>query len=317
MAVRDPVSRVVPELTGSAGQGASKDLATSTPKPELPEDIPAVQPRNPTMAHTDVVGEADAVVIDRVSKGFDEGGGRVLALDGITMSVRRGEFVTVIGPSGCGKTTLLRIIGGLVGIDSGAVSIFGEPVTRAIEAKRIGFVPQAPALLPWRTVLENVRLPLEVNKRAEGTSERSTVDPVELLESFGLGHVLHRRPEQLSGGMQQRVAIARAFVFDPPILLMDEPFAAVDEMTREQLRHELLSIWQTNKKTVVFVTHSIAEAIALSDAVVVMSPHPGTVQRTIPVNLPRPRGDLIETTGAFHELERDVRMEIRSAWRPR
>ena len=209
-------------------------------------------------------------------------------------------------------------MGGLLGVESGTVSIFGEPVARAIEAKRIGFVPQSPALLPWRTVLENVRLPLEVNKIAGAAdTNRAIVDPVAVLESLGLGHVLNRRPAQLSGGMQQRVAIARAFVFDPPILLMDEPFAAVDELTREALRHELLSIWQANKKTVVFVTHSIAEAIALSDAVVVMSPHPGRIQRIIPVDLPRPRGDLIETTDAFHALEREVRLEIRSGWRAR
>ncbi len=239
----------------------------------------------------------------------------MVALDGVSMSVKRGDFVTVIGPSGCGKTTLLRIVGGLLGVDSGTVSIFGEPVARAIEAKRIGFVPQSPALLPWRTVLDNVRLPLEVNKRAGGTAAHETADPVAVLESLGLGSVLHRRPAQLSGGMQQRVAIARAFVFDPPILLMDEPFAAVDELTRESLRHELLSIWQSNKKTVLFVTHSIPEAIALSDSVVVMSPHPGRIQRVIPVDLPRPRGDLIETTDAFHDLERQVRIEIRSGWR--
>ncbi len=257
----------------------------------------------------------DAIVVEGVSKCFGGGDRRVVALDGVSMSVKRGDFVTVIGPSGCGKTTLLRIVGGLLGVDSGTVSIFGESVARAIEAKRIGFVPQSPALLPWRTVLDNVRLPLEVNKRAGGTAAHETADPVAVLESLGLGSVLHRRPAQLSGGMQQRVAIARAFVFDPPILLMDEPFAAVDELTRESLRHELLSIWQSNKKTVLFVTHSIPEAIALSDSVVVMSPHPGRIQRVIPVDLPRPRGDLIETTDAFHDLERQVRIEIRSGWR--
>jgi NitT/TauT family transport system ATP-binding protein len=257
----------------------------------------------------------DAIVVDGVSKSFGAGARRVVALEGVSMSVKRGEFVTVIGPSGCGKTTLLRIVGGLLGVDSGEVSIFGEPVASAIEAKRIGFVPQSPALLPWRTVLENVKLPLEVNKRAGGAAEHEAADPVAVLESLGLGHVLDRRPAQLSGGMQQRVAIARAFVFDPPILLMDEPFAAVDELTRESLRHELMSIWQSNRKTVLFVTHSIPEAIALSDAVVVMSPHPGRIQRIIPVDLPRPRGDLIETSDAFRDLEREVRIEIRSGWR--
>jgi NitT/TauT family transport system ATP-binding protein len=311
------MSRVVPDLA-AAGRSASNDGASSTSQPSSPSDARVEQaPLAPTQDHRDDAGGAGAVVVDHVSKTFGQGARRVLALDGISMSVERGAFVSVIGPSGCGKTTLLRIVGGLIGVDSGIVSIFGEPVARAIEAKRIGFVPQSPALLPWRTVLENVRLPLEVNKRGRGDDERASMDPVTVLESLGLGHVLNRRPEQLSGGMQQRVAIARAFVFDPPILLMDEPFAAVDELTREQLRHELLSIWQANKKTVVFVTHSIAEAITLSDVVVVMSSHPGTVQRTIPVDLPRPRGDSIETTSAFHELERQVRMEIRTGWGPR
>ena len=315
------MSRVVPDLA-AAGRSAGNDGASSTAQPSSPSDVRAAQaPLTPTQDQRDDAGEAEAeaeaVVVDHVSKSFGQGARRVLALDGISMSVKRGAFVTVIGPSGCGKTTLLRIVGGLIGVDSGVVSIFGDPVARAIEAKRIGFVPQSPALLPWRTVLENVRLPLEVNKRGGGDDERARMDPVAVLESLGLGHVLNRRPEQLSGGMQQRVAIARAFVFDPPILLMDEPFAAVDELTREQLRHELLSIWQANKKTVVFVTHSIAEAITLSDVVVVLSSHPGTVQRAIPVDLPRPREDFIETTRAFHELEREVRMEIRSGWGPR
>jgi len=296
------VSRVAPELEGTAPRTAGPPATSASPE-HVDQDPDSKLDRR------------DAIVVDGVRKSFGGGGRSVVALDDVSMSVRRGEFVTVIGPSGCGKTTLLRIVGGLLGVDSGTVSIFGEPVTRAIEAKRIGFVPQSPALLPWRTVLDNVRLPLEVNKRAGGTAEHQTADPVAVLESLGLGRVLDRRPAQLSGGMQQRVAIARAFVFDPPILLMDEPFAAVDELTRESLRHELLSIWQSNKKTVLFVTHSIPEAIALSDAVVVMSPHPGRIQRIIPVGLPRPRGDLVETTDAFHDLEREVRIEIRSGWR--
>jgi NitT/TauT family transport system ATP-binding protein len=256
----------------------------------------------------------DLLVIDSVCKGFGKAGARVPAVDNVSFTVNRGEFVTIIGPSGCGKTTLLRIVAGLLEVDSGDVSIFGESVSAAIRAKHVGFVPQQPALFPWRTVLDNVRLPLEVNKKADSRVSRNQIDPVELLESFGLGHVLKSRPAELSGGMQHRVAIARAFVFDPPILLMDEPFAAVDELTRESLRHELLSIWQSNKKTVLFVTHSIAEAIALSDTVVIMSPHPGRIQKIVRVNLPRPRGEMIETSPEFHELERQVRLEIRSSW---
>lgn len=263
-------------------------------------------------AASEVSPTKDRLVIDRVSKAFGQGKDRVVVLENASLTVDRGQFVAVIGPSGCGKTTMLRIVAGLLTVDRGEVSIFGEGVTRAIEAKHIGFVPQSPALLPWRSVLDNVRLPLQLNKRANEGGDRSTIDPVEILTAFGLGHVLKRRPAELSGGMQQRVAIARAFVFDPPILLMDEPFAAVDELTRESLRYELLSIWQSNMKTVIFVTHSIPEAIALSDVVVVMSANPGRIQKIVQIPLRRPRGDLLETTAEFHELEREVRLAIRA-----
>jgi NitT/TauT family transport system ATP-binding protein len=257
-------------------------------------------------------------VIDRVAKGFGKSSDRLVALEDLSLSIERGRFVTLIGPSGCGKTTLLRIVAGLIEADSGNVSVFGETVAQAVSEKRIGFVPQSPALLPWRTVLDNVRLPLEVNRKNGGGGQGRpvTLDPVEVLRSFGLGDVLDRRPSQLSGGMLQRVSIARAFVFDPTILLMDEPFAAVDELTRETLRHELLSVWQESAKTVLFVTHSIAEAVALSDDVVVMSPRPGRIQRIVPIDLPRPRGDLVESTPAFHELERQLRLELRRNFRP-
>jgi NitT/TauT family transport system ATP-binding protein len=256
----------------------------------------------------------DLLLIDGVCKGFGKASERVPAVDNVSFSVTRGEFVTIIGPSGCGKTTLLRIVAGLLEVDSGDVSIFGESVSSAIRAKHVGFVPQQPALFPWRTVLDNVRLPLEVNKKADTRVSRNPIDPVELLESFGLGHVLKRRPAELSGGMQHRVAIARAFVFDPPILLMDEPFAAVDELTRESLRHELLSIWQSNKKTVLFVTHSIAEAVHLADVVVVLSSSPGRVIGKVVVPLLRPRAELIETTMAFHDVENEVRAVMRGGW---
>ena len=256
------------------------------------------------------------LVVDHVSKSFRQKRQTVQALDDISLEVAEGEFIVIVGPSGCGKTTLLRIVAGLLDPDGGELSVFGSSVARAVEAKGIGFVPQSPALLPWRTVLDNVRLPLQVNEKAHLADGRVWRAPVEVLESFGLGNVLERRPAELSGGMQQRVAIARAFVFDPPVLLMDEPFAAVDELTREVLRHELLSVWQGSRKTVLFVTHSIAEAIALSDVVTIMSPHPGRVQKLVPIGLPRPRGDLVETTADFHELERQIRMEIRQSWKP-
>jgi NitT/TauT family transport system ATP-binding protein len=261
-------------------------------------------------------GQPDsALVIDGVCKGYGPGAARGPVVENVSLSAQRGQFVTLIGPSGCGKTTLLRIVAGLLDVDRGTVSVFGESVRRASARKHIGLVPQSPALLPWRTVLDNVRLPLQVNKKPDSDGSRSHADPIAVLESFGLGHVVSRRPAQLSGGMQHRVAIARAFVFDPPILLMDEPFAAVDELTREMLRHELLSIWQANKKTVLFVTHSISEAITLSDVVMIMSANPGTIRRVIPIALPRPRDDLVETTKEFHELERQIRLELRDSWR--
>ncbi|MGH9028205.1 MAG: ABC transporter ATP-binding protein [Acidimicrobiales bacterium] len=267
--------------------------------------------------------------VTRVSKWFDTREGRVPALDSVELRIERGQFVTVIGPTGCGKSTLLRIVAGLLEADSGSVSIFGESPPDAAAAKRIGFVPQSPALLPWRTVLDNVRLPFQVNRKARPAkdgaghagggvdADEGHRDPVKVLESFGLGGVLGRKPRQLSLGMRQRVAIARAFVFDPSILVMDEPFSALDELTREHQRHELLDVWQSNRKTVLFVTHSVTEAIALADKVVVMSGPPGRVRAVLPVDLPRPRGELLEVTDAFHEMERRVRAELRGAWHDR
>jgi NitT/TauT family transport system ATP-binding protein len=252
-----------------------------------------------------------------VSKAFNTREGKVVALDDVSLRVARGEFVALIGPTGCGKSTLLRIVAGLLDADSGTVSIFGDSPSRAAAAKQIGFVPQSPALLPWRTVLDNVRLPFQVNHRVDEARANSYRDPVAVLESFGLGGVMRRRPAQLSGGMQQRVAIARALVFGPSILLMDEPFASLDELTRERQRHELLDVWQSDRKTVLFVTHSVPEAVVLSDVVVVMSGEPGRVRAVVPVNLPRPRGELVETTNAFHEVEQRVRSELRDAWHDR
>ncbi|HTW98988.1 MAG TPA: ABC transporter ATP-binding protein, partial [Acidimicrobiales bacterium] len=194
-------------------------------------------------------------------------------------------------------------------------SIFGESVERACEQKHIGFVSQSPALLPWRTVLENVRLPLEVNRRAGEDRQAEHADPRAILAAFGLSAVLDKRPHQLSGGMQQRVAIARAFAFRPAVLLMDEPFSSLDELTREVLRDELLDLWEQSGTTIVFVTHSIPEAVLLSDQVVVMAALPGRIGDVIDVDLPRPRGDLVELSGEFREVERHVRLELRRGWR--
>jgi len=256
--------------------------------------------------------EGDGLVLSGVSASYaTPSGHRAQALLGVDLSVGRGEFVTLIGPSGSGKTTLLRVVAGLAAPDDGSVSIFGESVERARRNKHIGLVPQALALLPWRTVLENVRLGLEVNRRA-GVAAPSR-DPVEILDAFGLGEVLDKRPRELSGGMRQRVAIARAFALEPAVLLMDEPFSSLDELTGEVLRHELLELWQATRTTVLFVTHSVTEAVLLSDRVAVMSAGPGTIHTVMPIEIGRPRGELIELTEAFRDAELKVRLELRAA----
>src|ERR1035437_1905921 len=262
-------------------------------------------------------GSDDGVSISSIWKSFATRNKTTTAVEDVNLRIRRGQFVTLIGPSGCGKSTLLRIVAGLLTPDRGSVSIFGETVRHAAEAKHIGFVPQTPALLPWRTVIENVELPLQINKRSSSGRDRRSSDARELLESFGLGGVLNLRPLELSGGMQQRVAIARAFVFDPMILLMDEPFSALDEFTREAQRRGLLELWQSDQKTILFVTHSVAEAVELSDVIVVMSPQPGRIQATIPVDLPWPRGNLVENSDPFQTVEVAVRNELRRTWSQR
>jgi len=250
------------------------------------------------------------VQIANVSKSFGADGARTLVLDDVSLSINAGEFVSVIGPSGCGKSTLLKVIAGLSEADEGTVTIDGKTVKSATKGKMIGLVPQSPALLPWRTVLDNVTLPITVNPKAN--AGRTLRDPKEILESFGLGHAINKYPSQLSGGMQQRAAIARAFVFDPSVLLMDEPFSALDEMNRDAQRLGLLDFWQTNRKTVLFVTHSVPEAIMLSDRIIVMAAHPGRIADVIDVNLPRPRDADVYATDEFRDLEGAVRSSLQS-----
>lgn len=249
------------------------------------------------------------VRVENVSKFFGSNGSPRTVLDDVSLTIARGEFVSVIGPSGCGKSTLLKIVAGLVEADGGSVSIGGTSVQSAARGKLIGLVPQSPALLPWRTVLDNVRLSMTVNRRAN--FGRAMRDPEELLASFGLGEALHKYPGQLSGGMQQRAAIARAFVFDPRILLMDEPFSALDEMNRDKQRLGLLEFWQSNRKAVLFVTHSVPEAIMLSDRIIVMAAHPGRIAEVIDVGVPRPRNEDSYGTDEFLSLEHVVREALR------
>lgn len=262
-------------------------------------------------------GDPDHVDLRGISKTFAAPRRLIPAVDRVSMRVPRGRFVSIVGLSGCGKSTLLRIVAGLLPPDAGTVSIFGETPDAASAAKHIGFVPQRPALLPWRSVLDNVRLPLQVNVRANGDRPGGGRDgddrAREMLEALGLASARDLRPRQLSGGMQQRAALARALVFDPSILLMDEPFSALDEISREEQGRHLLQVWEGNQKTVLFVTHSVPEAIALSDTVYVMSGAPGSIQAAVPVDLLRPRHEGVTSTAAFHELEDRLRAELRRA----
>ncbi|WGX97461.1 ABC transporter ATP-binding protein [Nocardioides sp. L-11A] len=244
-----------------------------------------------------------------VTKRFGVRGQPVTVLDDVDLRIAPGEFVSVIGPSGCGKSTLLRIIAGLLDADEGSVAINGEAVPQAIRHKAMGLVPQTPALLPWRSVRDNVLLPTQVNTAAN--AGRNLLDVDELLTSFGLGKDLRKYPRQLSGGMQQRVAIARAFVFDPPVLLMDEPFSALDEITRDQQRLGLLDFWQSNRRSVMFITHSVPEAILLSDRVVLMAARPGRIAEITEIDLPRPRDESVFLSPQFREYEIRIREGLR------
>jgi NitT/TauT family transport system ATP-binding protein len=233
----------------------------------------------------------------------------LLALDDVSLTVQPGEFVAIIGPSGCGKTTLLKILGGLLQPDHGSVFIGNSSTESARQRKSIGYVFQEPALLPWRTVRENIQLPLEVNTRAHKGHE-SEPGVENAMSAVGLQEFAAYYPHQLSGGMKQRVALARTFAFNSTLLLMDEPFGSLDEITREAMRYELLGLWEATGKTVVFVTHSVPEAIVLADRVVVMSGRPGAVVAEIPIDLPRPRDEQLERSPRFLELTSQVRQAL-------
>ena len=218
------------------------------------------------------------------------------ALADVDLDVGQGTFVSIIGPSGGGKTTLLKAIGGLLEPTAGSIRVDGMLPREAQRRKAIGFVFQDPSLLPWRTVLQNVALPLQLNQRQD---RQDGDDPERLLTAVGLSEFRDYYPHQLSAGMKQRVAFARAMVIDPAVLLMDEPLGALDEITRFEMRYELLRLWERSPKTVALVTHSIPEAIMMSDRVVVMSSRPGRVLQQVRIDLPRPREEAIERSDAF------------------
>ncbi|MDA0274709.1 MAG: ABC transporter ATP-binding protein [Actinobacteria bacterium] len=222
------------------------------------------------------------------------------ALADINFNVRRGEFISIVGPSGCGKTTLLNILAGLISKTEGSASVSGREVTKPLS--EIGMVFQAPTLLPWRTILENLMIPIEVQKRNKTEYKAIAAD---LLKLVGLDGFENKYPNELSGGMQQRAGICRALIHSPSVLLMDEPFGALDAMTREYMNLELLRIWKESNQTIALVTHSITEAVFLSDRVIVMSPRPGRIAEIINIELPRPRTlEMMTSDAAGHYVQR-------------
>jgi NitT/TauT family transport system ATP-binding protein len=251
---------------------------------------------------------SDNVVVSlrNVTKEFGQGG--VVALQSINLEVKPGEFVSLIGPSGCGKSTLLRIVGDLIQPSAGDVVVNGKPAHQARLDRDYGIVFQDAVLYDWRTVAKNISLPLEML----GWDRSRRADRVrEMIELVDLAGFENHHPWQLSGGMQQRVSIARALSFDPPLLLMDEPFGALDEMTRERLNLELLQIWQRSGGTILFVTHSISEAVFLSTRVVVMSHRPGQITGIVDIDLPQPRTVATREEPRFFELVTQVRELLR------
>ena len=255
-------------------------------------------------------GERQPVVrIAGVDKRFDAGGRSVTALSGIDLDIGKGEFVSLIGPSGCGKSTLLRLIGDLIEPSIGTVEVNGKAAHAARLGREYGMVFQAPVLFEWRTVEDNVKLPLELLGMDRSERDARAREMLDLVE---LGEFARHHPYQLSGGMQQRVAIARALALQPAILLMDEPFGALDEMTRERMNAEVLRIWEQTGTTVVFVTHSIPEAAFLSTRVVVMSARPGRITRLVEVPLPQPRNDETREDPRYFAVVTEVREALRA-----
>ncbi|GEN79870.1 ABC transporter ATP-binding protein [Actinotalea fermentans] len=259
-----------------------------------------------TERQTRLVGLAARDVV----KTFSVKGKENLVLDTINLEIPKGEFVSVIGPSGCGKSTLLRIFADLIPVTSGTAVVDGISPQLARADRRLGVVFQQANLMPWRSVLRNVGLPLEVEGRGKVARDATSR---ELLELVGLAGYEKHLPRQLSGGMQQRVAIARALSTEPDVLLMDEPFGALDEITRERLNQELLSIWGRLRPTVLFITHSIPEAVFLSSRVVVMGARPGRIVDVVDVDLPYPRDPGARTDPAFHAAESRIRALLATA----
>ena len=270
-----------------------------TPSPAQSEERPATK------------AEERRTVVDAagLSLTFETADGPVHALSEVDLRVEHGEFISLIGPSGCGKTTLLRVIADLEQPTAGRIEVNGVSPHQARLDRSYGYVFQAPALYPWRNIERNVTLPLEIMGKSRDERAQCARKYMELVDLAGFGK---KFPWQLSGGMQQRASIARALCFDPELLLMDEPFGALDEIVRDHLNEQLLKLWDKTRKTVVFVTHSIPEAVFLSTKIVVMSPRPGKIIDVIETNFPRDRSLDIRETPAFLEMARRVRVGLRA-----
>lgn len=249
-----------------------------------------------------------AIEIDDVAKRFNVASGVVHALDGIRLAIGDGEFVSIVGPSGCGKSTIMRIVAGLIEPSSGGVRVFGNTV--AGPAANVGIVFQKATLLPWRNTIDNILLQIEMRDLPRADYEARLRELVTLTGLSGFEGAL---PHELSGGMQQRVALCRALIHDPAILLMDEPFGALDAMTRESMNLELQRVWMESRKSVLFITHSISEAVLLSDRVVVMTARPGRIADVVPIDLPRPRRFDMMGHSAFVAAAERVRQNLNSS----
>ncbi|WP_379130196.1 ABC transporter ATP-binding protein [Paenibacillus sp. sgz500958] len=251
-----------------------------------------------------IMNEIPEIQLENIEMRYMTETADVLALHQVSLNIAKGEFVSLLGPSGCGKTTLLRLMADLIEPTGGNLTVAGKSAKEARLAQKYGIVFQSPVLYDWRKVKDNITLPLEMTGVKKSVREDKAL---ELLDLVGLQGFADKYPWQLSGGMQQRVAIARALSMEPEILLMDEPFSALDEFTRERLNEELLSVWNKVQNTIVFVTHSIPESIFLSDRVFVLSPHPGRLSAVVDIPLPRPRTAEMRNSPQFYELISRIR----------
>ena len=252
------------------------------------------------------------IAIEDLSLRYRAKEGSVLALDGVSIDVPPRSFVSIVGPSGCGKTTLLKVLSGVLKPSAGRILIDGAPLQPALLAGKVGYVFQRPLLLPWRSALDNVALTSEVACKHLGRAAR-LAEARRWLALTGLAGFEDRLPHELSGGMQQRVSLSRALAFHPPLLMMDEPFAALDEITREAMQGELLRLWRVTESTVIFITHSIGEAVLLSERVVVLTARPGRVDTIVDVPFPRPRDEALRGTQAFTDLVETIRRRLRAS----